>query len=93
MISTNFILSSVVDSVKGKVSFCLVSVWKKRYTFLWRKNDGNGDTEMAGLGTIINMAAIILGGLIGLLGGKLKVANMLPAIVVAVVCAFIPGLS
>lgn len=37
MISTNFILSSVVDSVKGKVSFCLVSVWKKRYTFLWRK--------------------------------------------------------
>ena len=66
---------------------------EKTVYFSVEKNDGNGDTEMAGLGTIINMAAIILGGLIGLLGGKLKVANMLPAIVVAVVCAFIPGLS
>lgn len=54
---------------------------------------------MIGLGTIINIAAIIIGGLIGLLCGsepvnliwekKLRVANMLPAVIVAVVCAFI----
>ena len=46
---------------------------------------------MIGLGTLINTAAIIVGGLIGSFAGKLfRVANMLPAIIFAVIAAYLP---
>ena len=60
---------------------------------------------MTGLGTIINCAAIIAGGLAGHLigsvlifcvgvnlvwGRKIRVANMLPAVLLAIAAAYIP---
>jgi len=46
---------------------------------------------MIGLGTIINVGAIVLGGILGgLFGKKVSVANLLPAIVIAVAWAFLP---
>lgn len=62
---------------------------------------------MIGIGTLVNGAAIVAGGLCGLLGGsrmnercreglnlvfgkKIRVANLLPAILLAAVAAFLP---
>lgn len=45
---------------------------------------------MPGLGTIINVAAVIAGGLPGLLfGKKFNVGNMLPSLIIAIIYSLI----
>ena len=82
-----------VEAVESSGS-CLVSELKKRYNMKLDEFLGKEKNSMAGLGTLINIAAIIAGGLIGLLGGKLISSRFQETLISAIgVCVLFVGIG